>query len=408
MMRPRCEIPQLFSTFIQLVDDRFDRWVVDAKLQRSMARLMSQASAKTPSTSLSEAFWSQYWHRCWAQGTNSLALEHLAAYLQEPCYTAALRTITTVSKTSQQTIADGFQVAIAALTKVLKQYSAEHGASLKTYAQLVFSNTIRDTLRQRREAAFCTDWVLLRKLSHKRFQAMLQAAGFERTTIDTYRLAWMSFQAHYVPSLGKGYQQADTLPTDQWQAITDTYEQQRYQLTPPAPKATAADLEHWLKHCAKQARAFLYPAVSSLNVTRPGFESGELQDDLVGSEQESLLSDLIEQEDREAARSQQATINQVLTTALASLNPESQEILALYYRHGQTQQDIAAQLETKQYTVSRRLRTARQKLLTTLAQWSAETLHISLDSTALDRVSVVLEEWLQNTYGNSEVDSQGE
>jgi DNA-binding transcriptional regulator LsrR (DeoR family) len=72
--------------------------------------------------------------------------------------------------------------------------------------------------------------------------------------------------------------------------------------------------------------------------------------------------------------------------------------LELYYAQALTQQQIAQQLEIKQYTVSRRLGNAKEKLLLTLAKWSQETLHISLTSTVVNDMYVVLEEWLQTHY----------
>jgi len=54
----------------------------------------------------------------------------------------------------------------------------------------------------------------------------------------------------------------------------------------------------------------------------------------------------------------------------------------------------------KQYTVSRRLTKSRETLLQALAQWSQQTLHISLTSNVLKNISAVLDELLQNYYSN--------
>ncbi|NJO53383.1 MAG: hypothetical protein HC840_32720 [Leptolyngbyaceae cyanobacterium RM2_2_4] len=81
-------------------------------------------------------------------------------------------------------------------------------------------------------------------------------------------------------------------------------------------------------------------------------------------------------------------------------------LLALYYGQQLTQQQIAQQLEIKQYTVSRRLSSTKEILLKAIAQWSQETLHISLTSPAVQQMSLVLEEWLQVQYDTKSALSQ--
>jgi transcriptional regulator with XRE-family HTH domain len=82
--------------------------------------------------------------------------------------------------------------------------------------------------------------------------------------------------------------------------------------------------------------------------------------------------------------------------ALEALDPQTQTLLDLYYQQGLTQQQIAAQLEIKQYTVSRRLSSAQETLLRSLARWSQETMHITLTSPVVKQMSIVLEEWLEH------------
>jgi hypothetical protein len=59
---------------------------------------------------------------------------------------------------------------------------------------------------------------------------------------------------------------------------------------------------------------------------------------------------------------------------------------------------MAETLNTKQYTVSRRLSKARETLLTALAKWMQSTLHTAPTSDVLKYTSPVLEEWLQAHY----------
>ena len=75
-----------------------------------------------------------------------------------------------------------------------------------------------------------------------------------------------------------------------------------------------------------------------------------------------------------------------------------QALLQMYYGQALTQQQMAAALAMQQYTVSRRLSRARESLLTALARWSQDSLHISLTLDVLSYTSTVLEEWLTNHY----------
>lgn len=85
--------------------------------------------------------------------------------------------------------------------------------------------------------------------------------------------------------------------------------------------------------------------------------------------------------------------------AIAQLEPQVQEILQLYYAKELTQDQIAKQLQIQQYTVSRRLKKAQETLLRFLANWSKDSLHISVTSDLLNSINILMEEWLKNYYG---------
>lgn len=393
-MIPRHRITELFSTFAQFADDRFANWVTDGALRRSMLRYQQQTRVRTDS----ETFWVLYWYKFWQEQPNGLATGHLAAYLQEACYWAAHK-LSTRTASLQSGVSDCFQIAIAALPTVLRGYDLDQGASLKTYASLVFSNTIRDSLRQQREANSRTDWGLLRKLSQKQLLESLEMAGFSATAIAGYRLAWISFKTVCTPRDPTATRQLSRPTPEMWQAIANFYNAQREQLSVPISAANPELLERWLLVCAKQVRAYLHPTLSSLNLPKAE-GGGEIQDDLPDREDVSPLVALISQEDVEAWQAQRLQVNQVLMTALQNLNPEVQFLLKLYCHRKLTQQEIAAELGVKQYTVSRRLSSAREQLLLALAKWSQETLHISLNSTVVKGMSAVLEEWLQETFSS--------
>ncbi|KAM3090641.1 sigma-70 family RNA polymerase sigma factor, partial [Phormidesmis sp. 146-12] len=136
---------------------------------------------------------------------------------------------------------------------------------------------------------------------------------------------------------------------------------------------------------------------TSLNLPKSGDMTGERQDDLSDPMQESLLNDLIAQEEEHDRQTQQGQVHAVLIASLGKLDTQAQDLLRLYYQTGLTQQQIAQQSGIPQYTISRKLSKARETLLRSLTQWSQETLHISPTSNVIKHISTVLEEWLQET-----------
>ncbi|NBD17604.1 MAG: sigma-70 family RNA polymerase sigma factor [Cyanobacteria bacterium] len=393
-MLPRQDIIEKFSTFIQFDLDRFSGWVTDSRLRQSMRCCLSQSSMGNSANS--DHFWALYWYKFWQRDRASLARGHLSAYLQEVCYWAAHRTVTDFSST-QYSLSDRFQAAIASMDKILKGFDPNQGFKLKSYASSAFHNQIRVFLRQRQEIDICSDWGLLRKISQKRLTEALQNAGltFE---MHRYLLAWNCFKTVYVPTQASSTRKLAKPTPETWETIAELYNSQRYQSLPsPGADASSEQMEQWLLACAKAARAYFYPTVTSINTPKPGQER-ELVDTLAGEGEDSLLTELIVEEETEKRISQQTQVQQVLTAAITELTSESQQLLVLYYAEQLSQKNIAQQLGIKQYTVSRRLTKVREFLLQTLAQWSQETLHISLTSDVLKSTSALLEEWLVSYY----------
>lgn len=412
MMQARQTIIDLFSTFLLLEPDRANGWAIDPQLRRSMKTCSEQFQDQRTS----EQFWEVYWHKRWlasrpAEGKSEqspsadraakLAESHLSAYLQESCYWAAHKTLSRMVNSPCQ-LSDCFQMAILAVPKILKACDPDQQARLKTYSSVAFGNVIRDALRQRQEGSFCNDWALLLRISRKRLQEALQAAGLSTDRAAYYVLAWSCFEEVYLLSKPSGAQRIKRPEAAMWAAIEQRYNQQR---TDDQPIGRAASLETWLLDCAKQVRTYLFPSVASLNT--PTFEDSgdDWQTNLSGSEA-SPLTQLIAQEELDERRLQQQQLSDVLTTALKQLDPASATLLQLYYQQGLTQQQMAKQLNMQQYTVSRRLSKTREQLLLALGRWSQETLHIAPTSTVMNSISSILEEWLQGYYSrpdNSEI-----
>ncbi|MDJ0705231.1 MAG: sigma-70 family RNA polymerase sigma factor [Leptolyngbyaceae cyanobacterium MO_188.B28] len=396
-MRPRKGLIEKFSTFVQFDADQFQTWVIDPKLRRSMQSCIAQSQH----TEQSETFWVLYWYKLWQANPKSLARNHLAAYVQEVCFWNAQRTTGSFTMT-QYNLADCFQMAIARLDRILKGFNPDQGYSFKNYASAAFGSLIRESLRQQHEIGICTDWALLRKSSQKRLVEALQKIGLSRDAIHSYVLAWQCFIILYTPQQPTKTRKLPKPDQKTWEAIAQLYNRQRQtQLIVYTPPVSPETLEKWLAICARAVRSYLYPIIVSINTAKGGKETGDFLDHLSSPIHTSLLSQMIEAEEAQTRRTQQAQLSAALIATLDQLKPESQEILRLYYQQKLTQQKIAAYLNLKQCTVSRRLRKARETLLRTLAIWSQTTLNISLTAEALNYTSMTLGEWLEIYYSQT-------
>jgi RNA polymerase sigma factor (sigma-70 family) len=388
-MHPRQSIILIFSTFVQFNGDRFHSWATDSKLRRSIQSCVNKMPQET-----SENFWVLYWYNHIPEKrVDKLAKEHLIAYLQEVCYWTSQKTSASFSST-QYKLSDCFQMAIASVDKVLKGFNPNQGFILKNYASVIFGSVIRETLRQRGEIDICTEWGMLRKISQKRLVESLQNAGLSPETVTAYVLAWNCFKTLYVPKQPQATRQLSRPDNYTWSAIAQAYNSQSSQ------KVTSQILETWLLSCAKHARNYLYPPSASINVSPAGQDTSEWIDNLAG-EVESVLTQIINQQEEQTRTFQQSEINKVLAAAIAQLESEAKQIFQLYYNQGMTQRQIAKELVLQQYTVSRRLTKARETLLRNLAEWSSEKLHISVTPDLLKNMSTVMEEWLQAYYSVS-------
>jgi RNA polymerase sigma factor (sigma-70 family) len=387
-MRARQQITELFSTFLQFDADHFDRWVTDARLRRRMQQCLQTAEAPA-----SERFWVIYWHKRWQEQHQPADL-HLAAYLQEACYWAAQQTVRKFADL-QYRLSDCFQIAIADVSTVLKGFNPDRGASLKTYASMAFSSTLRDALRQRQVVDLCSNWTLLRRVSKKRLLEALKAGGLSENGMPHYQLAWTCFKTLYLPTTPT--ERLPKLDSGFWENVAQLYNTERQQLLSPGNARDADTLERWLSQTANWVRSYLYPTVRSLNTPKFGEDTTEVQDMLAAEGADSLLSELVAKEEVADRSNQQAQLNQALSNAIAKLDSQSQEILRLYYQQGLTQQQIMRELALSQASVSRRLSKARENLLAATVQWS-QSLNITVNPALIKEMSTALDEWLGLRY----------
>ncbi len=389
-MQVRNIVIELFSTFIQFSDDRFDCWVTDGRLKKGMEKHL----ARQTHASQAEGFWALYWYKLWQEQHHKEAAAHLNAYLQEPCYWAT-HSIVQRFAAVQWTLADGFQTAIAQTEQILKGYRPDYGSSLKGYARTAFGNLIRDYLRQQQDIYICSNWGLLRRLSQTQLKQSLVAAGLTQT--ESHILAWQCFKAIYTPDPQRSVRALPPPSPAQIAQMAERYNQLRLQLSPCPPQIEPESLMSLLTLLVQSAREHLTPTVTSLN--QPQFDSKGSKawlDDV--SDDSTPMEQLLTQEDYIEQQQHAQHIQDVLRSAIATLPPADQTLLQLYYREALTQMAIAQELQIKQYQVSRQLSRVRRTLLMTLAQWSQETLHISINSAVLASMSDTIHEWLQQHY----------
>jgi RNA polymerase sigma factor (sigma-70 family) len=395
-MQPRQDIVKLFSTFIQFDLDRFNGWATDPRLRRSMKQCLD----KVAESEIAENFWALYWHKIWQEQPQSLSSQHLTAYLQEVCFWAAQKTISGFTST-QYGVADCFQAAIVKIDKVLKGFDSDRGYNLKSYASITFGNLIRELLRQKQEIDISSEWSLLRKISQKRSIESLENAGIDPKTIESCILAWNCFRQIYVPERANATRQLKKPDEATWNAIVKLYNEERHgKLIEPGKPATPQTIEAALLLCARAARAYFNPTVTSLNQSKPGYDGGEILNDIVGEVDDSLLTEMIAAEEVDRRTQQHGDLDRILNEAINSLSQDEQKLLELYYQQGLKQAQIAQELNTQQYNISRKLAKTRNYLLKALARWSESSLHISLTSDILKGISALLEEWLFGHYNN--------
>ncbi|MGB7251264.1 MAG: sigma-70 family RNA polymerase sigma factor [Phormidesmis sp.] len=408
-MRPRHDLIETFSSFVQFEADRFRTWAIAPRLKRSMQRCCKEGVAAhqpqaTP-TSKPSRFWMLYWYKQWQANPQSVAKAHLLAYLQEACYWVAYKAGTGFTST-QYGVADCFQMAIAHLDKVLKGFNPEQGFDLKNYASAAFSSFIRDRLRQRQEVDICTDWSLLRKVSQKRLVAALIERGLGKAEIERHLLVWRAYRLIYVPEQNGSTRRLTAPDAATWQAITQQANAERASLSAVEQSSkqpfSQAQIEAQIATAAKAVRSYLYPSAVSMNATIAGQDANEYIDTLTDDEQRSPLSTVIAQEEDRQRTAQQGQLSDVLTGAIAQLDLPSQQLLTLYYQQGATQQAIATELGMKQYAISRSLTRIKKTLITKLAKWGQETLHITPSPDVLKHTSAALEEWLVTYYHSFE------
>jgi hypothetical protein len=122
----RRNVTQMFSTFVLLEAGKFREWLTENKLRISI----ESSLIDSPEVADSGNFWALYWYKRWQKNLENLAKMHLMAYLQEPFYLAAERTVAKYQN-SQYGLADYFQMANEEVEIIIKNFNTEISSSLR-------------------------------------------------------------------------------------------------------------------------------------------------------------------------------------------------------------------------------------------------------------------------------------
>jgi RNA polymerase sigma factor (sigma-70 family) len=398
-MRPRKTLLDQFSSFLQFQGDRSSGWLTDPRLAKGMSLALAQDSAAC------EADWVRLWHGL----RTPRAIDHLTAFLQEPCYWGSVKVSRQVGAASGLFgLSDLFQSAIGICPRILASFDPELSSNLRAYAEMVFRSQLKDLLRKQREVDICTDWGLLHKVSQKRLTDALVAQGLgqEGGADRGILLAWLCFREIYAPSSGSSRRLQDP-DGESWAAIGQLYDSQR--LAQDAPAATVVQLEAWLRRSALAVRRFLYPGQLSSDVTRGESEESWLDSMTDGADEP--IAQLIAEEAQQARSAQQQDLDRCLDGAIAALPEDQRQLLSAYYGEGLTQQEIAEQFGIKQYQVSRRLTALRKGLIEPVLAWrmaaigaqsgGKSDLHTQPDSALLSTIGAALDGWLADRYARA-------
>ncbi|MEL7354420.1 MAG: sigma-70 family RNA polymerase sigma factor [Cyanobacteria bacterium P01_A01_bin.116] len=397
-MRSRHDVTEIFSTYIRFDADRFAGWLLDSRLQRSMKKTAGLAAIEQASKNV----WALYWHKQWQSGPNHLAAMHLLAYLQEAGYWAAHSYADRFQhKTQEFALSDCFQVATAKLQSVLEQFQLARGTTLESFAKRFFKSTIANQLRLANAINVCSDWSFLRRLTKVKLTETLENRALSPHEIEQYLLVWKCFKRLYAPQRQQGISRLTKPAPETLSAIAALYNKERTsQLTATASTIDEATVSQWLDNCIQWGRQYLYPTVGSLDVPKPGYSSGNLQDDLPGDQVVSLVEGLIATEALHQRQQQQQQLGMAMNEAIKTLKEPGETLLQLSYQQSLKQREIADRLGIKQYAVCRKLNKARSDLLKSLLQWSQNVLNVTPTPERIEHMEILIEEWLEEQYAN--------
>jgi hypothetical protein len=217
------------------------------------------------------------------------AKDLLTAYLQKPCwYTAKQFYDTKVARSilhHRYSLEDCFQILneqASQPNRLLKAFRFDREqTSVKAYAAKKLQRALPKAIAGTALEA-CSNWSLLRYLSHKELMAALSAKGLTQPQIDHYGLVWDCFQEVYQTRQNRHNQLP---PPTQRQLAQMAQRYRNYQGDPEPPIAAS------LAVCSQAVRAYRHPNAIMVRAWQH-----------LGEDQPDPLAALIDQEEIQQVR----------------------------------------------------------------------------------------------------------
>ncbi|MCM1981546.1 sigma-70 family RNA polymerase sigma factor [Lyngbya confervoides] len=318
--------------------------------------------------------------------------EALLAYLQEPCYQAAVKVHQGYQQRLSHTLFDYFGWGTVHVPRLLQDFQPELNPDLARYAYSILQNRILDELRMLDRSLGYTQWSLLLHVSERRLRQALARAGMAEPT--PYLQVWQLYR-----QLGRSPQmrhqgKVREPSRDLLRQILTQYQQQ-------FPDAVSLDqMSRRLQEAAVALKTYLSMPERSLNapidassetelggiLPDPGQDWDEALDRAELEAQYQALSDWLSQEICQIQPSQYR------------LNPQIFTMLERYYGAGLTQTEISQELGVNQSTVGRNLAKFEEILAARLIPWAEDHLATSISPDRISPLCEALEQWLQTYY----------
>jgi len=321
--------------------------------------------------------------------SKSLARHHLLAYVDVACYLAAKSTYEAFP-TPEQALADYLQIAklymVDRAVELCTKFDRTQ-SKIETYLSRPLRDAIMSEVRKNQETQRQSDWGLLRSTSKKGLKSALQKFGILEPNLSRCFLTWQGFLEVYAPVKAGTNQRLPEPTAEQWEAIAQFCTEQQFPHS--IQPFTVPEVKALLQICVKALRASTHIQFHPLDTENP-----ELQLEIATQfEQEAWYG---EQDTAKGDRLQQMTTE--LASAIVSLSrdfPDARKMLIL--EHGFTkfnQTSIGKEFGINQYKVSRQLTNYKKYLLTSLVKWSQTQANVTLSVKDVDRLSILLDEWL--------------
>jgi predicted transcriptional regulator len=395
-----------FSTFCH--DYPGSIWIRKPKLERNLARLLKQRPDLNNELALL-----QYFCEAVQQDSDSLALEHLSAYLEPACLWTAYKldsdfNINGYSGSDYLQLArtqllepkiipdqQGLKREVPYLVWLCLHYNPNQ-SKITTYAYLKLRSAILSQLFKHQETARLSDWALLKNSTKKALKTALEKTGISEGKIQRCLGAWQGFCAVYGQvSVPKNRKLPE--PTEaQWMAIFQYFSEQN--LTGSIP-----EVKNLLKSCVQVLRERNLIQIIALDGVDEAVQEKQQLEMVEQCEFQQL-----EWEEKDAGEARDQQLSDFLGATIATLpknnrkkSIDPRKLVILYYSFpGLNETQIGKLLGVNQSTISRHLEKHKTSILESLAQWCQKErglpLTVENNNALSEKLEIGLKEYCKN------------